>query len=71
MDELDRVEIKSNVAFTKWLEAWRDRWIAGAPIRVRVALDNSHAIVLLDEHAPRPRSSMTAKQLALFHELAP
>lgn len=54
MRELDRHELGSAGAFSSWLYAWKARWLAGERIRVVIARDNSHALVLEDPEAPEP-----------------
>lgn len=55
LEELDRLELTEDArAFGSWLYRWKRRWLAGERIRVLVALDSSHAIVVRDEDARRP-----------------
>lgn len=62
--ELDRMETTDGDAFARWLYAWKERWMDGERIRVLIALDNSHAVVLEDAGAPEPRNARY-RQLSL------
>jgi hypothetical protein len=50
---LDRIDLKSTTAgeFARWLGRWRERWKAGEQVRVLLAADESHAIVVTKDAA--------------------
>jgi hypothetical protein len=45
---LDRIELGGIRSFDAWLHGWRERWLSGERISVLIALDYSHAIVVVD-----------------------
>jgi phosphatidylethanolamine-binding protein (PEBP) family uncharacterized protein len=51
-------------SFSDWLYAWQAKWHAGARVRVLIARDDSHAIIVADPDAPSS-SSRRPTQLRL------
>jgi len=54
-NELDRIELGDRASFSAWFYAWRRRWLLGEPIRVLLARDLSHAIVVSDPTSRPPK----------------
>lgn len=69
MSELDRRRV--GPGFDRWLERWRDRWIAGERIRVEIARDYSHAVVVADVDAPVPGPVTRAQSVQLALDVGP
>ncbi len=63
---VDVYTIGDRQSFSEWFYAWRNRWLAGEAIRVLLANDGSHALVIADPDAPRPGRVYTDVQLQLL-----